>query len=271
MRESLLFLTKRFLPNAVRARTILAYQRSVHFLRYGDAHFPRTIALEISVFCNRTCHYCPNSTNETPKIFMTDEMFEVALNRMSEIGWSGPVDYNFYNEPMADKRLTDFVKRTKARLPRSLPRVVTNGDYLTERLAQDLIDAGVVNFSISRHYPDTAAWDKKIAALRAKFDKYITLHIIWPRSDLSNRGGTVEIKDYKPIETCDAPAVTLNILHNGDVILCCCDYNRKYPYGNIAKQGLLDIWKSGEFQRQRQNVRDGKPELDICKACFGKA
>lgn len=202
---------------------------------------------------------------------MSEEMFNIAMERMSEIGWSGPVDYNFYNEPTADKRLTDLVKQTKRKLPRSLPRVVTNGDYLTERLTQDLIDAGVVNFSISRHYPESQAWDKKIASLQTKFGKYITLHKIWPRSDLSNRGGTVEIKDYKPIDTCDAPAVTLNILYNGDVILCCCDYKRKYVFGNISKQGLLEIWKNEEFQKQRQLVRDGQPEFDICKACFGKA
>lgn len=262
-------LSKRLLPHKIRARAILAYQRGAHLLRYGDSNFPRTIAIEISVFCNRTCHYCPNSTNKTPKVFMTEEMFDLSLRRLVEINWRGIVDYNFYNEPTADDRLVDFVKKTSKMVPGAMSRIVTNGDYLTRDYMRELIDAGVWNFSISRHYPNSDAWDRKTEKLREEFSDYITLHKIWPRSDLSNRGGEVQIADYTPITTCDAPAVAFNILHNGDVILCCCDYKRRYVFGNIQKSGLLEIWRTDEFKRQRKNVKEGKPEYDICKACYG--
>lgn len=262
-------LSKRILPHPVRARAIVAYQRGTHWLKYGDPNFPRTIAIEISVFCNRTCPYCPNSTNKTPKIFITEEMFDLALQRLVDIKWRGIVDYNFYNEPTADDRLADFVRKTSKVLPGAFSRVVTNGDYLKPDNMRELIDAGVVNFSISRHYPVSDAWDRKTAKLIEQFGDYITLQKIWPRTDLSNRGGEVEIENFTPITTCDAPAVAFNILYNGDVILCCCDYKRRYVFGNIKDSSLLEIWRTEEFKRQRKNVKEGKPEYDICKACYG--
>ena len=263
-------LSKHLVPNQARVKAIIAYQRSVNWLRYGDPHFPRAVAIEISVFCNRSCHYCPNSTNKTPKVFMSEEMFDVALRRLAEIRWEGIVDYNFYNEPTADDRLIEFVKKTREAVPAAMPRVITNGDYLTAHLAHSLIQAGVVNFSISRHYPVNDAWDRKMRGLLEEFGPYITLHRIWPREDLSNRGGEVKIENYRPISTCDAPAVALNILHNGDVILCCCDYKRRHVFGNIRQSGLLEIWRGPEFALQRNNVRTGNPQYEICKACFGK-
>ena len=271
LRRPIILLSKRLLPNAVRLRAIIALQRAMNWVRYSDANFPRTIAIEISVFCNRTCHYCPNSTNKTPKLFMSDQMFDLALRRLADIGWRGIVDYNFYNEPTADPRLIDFIKRTRETVPGAIPRIVTNGDYLTRDQVNDLIGAGVVNFSISRHYPVNEAWDRKIAGLVQEYPDHVTLHRIWPRTDLSNRGGEVQIASYQPISKCDAPAVALNILRNGDVILCCCDYKRRHVFGNIQQSGLLDIWRNPEFVDQRRNVRNGNPQYDICKACFGKS
>lgn len=270
LNKKLLFATKRLLPDKARARGIRTYQRFLHALKYGDANFPRTMALEISVFCNRTCHYCPNTNNVTPKVFMTQTMFSLAITRLMEINWTGIVDYMFYGEPMADNRLEDFVTQTMWRLPKAKPRVITNGDYLTEQNLRSLINAGVINFSVSRHVPFNANWDKKINRLKNLYPDYITLQDMEGRTDLGNRGGAVEIKDYIPISTCDAPAVGLNILYNGDVILCCCDYKRAHPFGNIEKHGILEIWNNPEFVRQRKNVRVGIPEYDICRACFGQ-
>jgi sulfatase maturation enzyme AslB (radical SAM superfamily) len=138
--------SKRLLPNKARARAIIAYQRTTNWWKYGDPNFPRTIAIEISVFCNRTCHYCPNTSNKTPKIFMSEEMFDLSLQRLVEIKWRGIVDYNFYNEPTADDRLVDFVKKTTRTVPGAVSRIVTNGDYLTRDYMRELIDAGVINF-----------------------------------------------------------------------------------------------------------------------------
>lgn len=73
------------------------YQAAVSFLRYGELHMFQSVSLEISVYCNRTCSYCPNVDNATPREFMSEQVLEAALGRLREIRWSQVVDFIFYN------------------------------------------------------------------------------------------------------------------------------------------------------------------------------
>jgi cyclic pyranopterin phosphate synthase len=270
VRKALIYGSKRLLPNRLRMRLILWYQAALNWWKYGERHFPHAVAIEISTFCNRTCSYCPNSTNPTPKNFMSMDVFEKCLDRLAEIDWSGPLDYNRYNEPTADKRLPDLVRRTVERLPKALPRIITNGDYLTPDYVQELIDAGVVNFSVTRHPPFSEKWDRKMWHLMELFPNHITYNgVIEGWSRLSNRGGAVELPTYNPISQCDAPSIAFQITMNGDVKLCCADYHKKHIYGNVCRSDLLTIWNNPEFRRVRDEVRSGVARLKICKECFG--
>jgi MoaA/NifB/PqqE/SkfB family radical SAM enzyme len=271
MRTFFIYATKRLLPNAFRARLIRRVQQAVHWARYADPHFPTAICLEISTFCNRTCVYCPNSTNTTPKHFMPWDTFDICLARLREINWAGPLDYNRYNEPTYDPRLAELVARTRERLPRALPRIITNGDRLTPEYIRQLIAAGVVNFSVTRHPPYSEKWDARIAALCREFPNHITYNgVIADRYDiLSNRAGAVAMPDYMPITHCHTPSAGLNITMDADVLLCCADYHKQHLWGNLRDQSILEIWHAPAFARVREQVRRGTPALNICNACFG--
>jgi len=56
------------------------------------------------------------------------------------------------------------------------------------------------------------------------------------------------------------------ILWNGDVILCCYDYNGELVVGNIFRDGgFQNIWKSERYKKFRKKVV--RREFDLCKNC----
>lgn len=270
-RAQLFQFTKPFLPRWLRDRLRLSYQHLHTLIRYGDWHCFQSISLEVSVYCNRTCSYCPNTSHETPREFMGEKVFTKALERMREIRYAGIVDFIFYNEPLLDPRLPDLVQRIKQACPSSLPRVTTNGDALSEDMLLRLTRAGVISFYVTRHVPVKPGWDDRINALARKYPQFMTVTDIMEVSrkvGLWNRAGLVKVeKEYK-VNACHAPVGALTIDRNGDVLLCCCDYFHQNKQGNIMNQGILEIWRGAQFKNVRKNLRRGVALLDICKNCI---
>lgn len=58
------------------------------------------------------------------------------------------------------------------------------------------------------------------------------------------------------------------ILWNGDVSICCMDFDGKYILGNVKKQSIEDIWTGEKFQSVRQNHLNGELSgLALCQNC----
>lgn len=61
---------------------------------------------------------------------------------------------------------------------------------------------------------------------------------------------------------------TINV--NGDVSLCCLDWNNKYIFGNVEKEMIRDIISKEPFRRAVNELINGIRNRDICKGCSGK-
>lgn len=269
MKQAIYFLARKIVPKEKLQAAVRVYQRLEHWIKYGDARFPRAINLEISEQCNRRCNYCPQSVAPAPKAFMDWGVFNQCMERMAEINWSGPVGYTHFGEPLLDKRLLDMVKLTKRWLPKSMPKIYTNGDVLTVALAAQLIEAGVVNFVVTRHDNDFERWNKKVVPIAERFPDHFTLGDLHGK-EISNRAGLVTDPGVKiaKLTSCDVPEGGMHIDRHGNVMLCCCDYNHETAYGNVFDMGLLEIWNGADYRAERESVLAGKPRLNICKGCF---
>lgn len=238
-----------------------------NYVRHNDPHFFNSIAIETSTYCNRTCHYCPNSKHETPKLFMEERVFKKAIERAKEIDFSGAMNYHFYNEPTLDERLPDFIAYAREQLPKCLHRLITNGDFLTLDLADKYVAAGVSEFTITNHNKNPEAFEKKIRPVVEKYPLIARVGTL-QGIELSNRGGAIEVENKARGTVCIQPLKSLQIDYLGDVLLCCNDYFREYAWGNIMEKSFYEIWNNDEFSDIRKELRRGITRLEICRKCL---
>jgi len=67
---------------------------------------------------------------------------------------------------------------------------------------------------------------------------------------------------------CTLPFYQMNVLFNGDAIICCHDWNRASVVGNAGTSSLREIWNSAKVNEIRRLVlRKRYEEIDSCKEC----
>ncbi|MBN2139936.1 MAG: radical SAM protein [Desulfovibrionaceae bacterium] len=59
------------------------------------------------------------------------------------------------------------------------------------------------------------------------------------------------------------------VLHNGDVILCCVDFDGKTAFGNLRDSTLKEVLSGQELGEIMDGFRRFKPILPYCKRCLG--
>lgn len=115
--------------------------------------FPSVIQIQTQTGCNANCIFCPNSKTSKPlemgkmdeQLFykIVDEIVKYPVKRISPY---------LMNEPLADKRLPDFIAYiAKRKNPITTIGINTNGSYLTEDLAVKLINSELDRIHFSFH------------------------------------------------------------------------------------------------------------------------
>lgn len=214
------------------------YSEIANQIKYKDKYFFHSVSLEISTYCNRKCHYCPNKDYETPKEFMSWDIFKSAIAQLKEIKYTGIIQYHFFNEPLFDERLTDFVKYTSSNLPNATQVLISNGDLLNIEKAKELSEAGIDKFVVTVHDINPERNLERLKPVKEFLREKMRLQTS-NELYLANRGGAVDIENEKrKTDFKKCPDIrTLIITNNGDIILCCQDYFRKYVMGNIISYG----------------------------------
>lgn len=64
------------------------------------------------------------------------------------------------------------------------------------------------------------------------------------------------------------PYKEVNVLYNGDMVICCVDFHGKCILGNLVDREFEDIWSSGRMTEIRTKAYAGDtPALDPCREC----
>lgn len=248
----------------------LEYYKNNLFTK-GDERF-RHVNVEISTDCNRVCKICPRSKYPKPKASMDDKLYDLLLEQLKAINFSGSIAPHFYNEPFLDARLPAIARKTKSMLPKSEFIVFTNGSLVNKENLKLLIDSGVDGFVISQYSGNLPrdSIDHLFSQLPKEIMKRIRHRILYDDTLLSTRGNLVNIKNPIRKKSCFQASNGAMIDHKGNVILCCEDYHTEYMFGNIKDKPIEKIWNSPAYKKIRKDLRKGKFNLDICKSCAGK-
>jgi MoaA/NifB/PqqE/SkfB family radical SAM enzyme len=135
----------------------------------------KSMGLEISAQCNRTCVFCPNHDFTRPDQQMPMPMIKKVLHELHDLNYAGRWHPYMYNEPLRDDRLFDILKMYRKGLPRAIIGISTNCDYLTPEILAELIDVGVNSLTLNIYSardgsenPEKVAKGVEIAKKRAK-------------------------------------------------------------------------------------------------------
>ena len=70
------------------------------------------------------------------------------------------------------------------------------------------------------------------------------------------------------LHRCIYPFNTMIIYSNGEVGLCCWDYDNEVKLGNIQKRSLLEVYNSEQFMKFRQaQIRMDCKDIELCSGC----
>lgn len=249
---------------------------------YGSPRFPEGIAIETATYCNRTCDHCAMSSwrsLETQKQFtMPDKVFDKLIDRIVEMGWTGTISFNFFDEPLLNPRLPERVAAVRRRLSRNRLVCFTNGDFLTVRKMDEMVQVGLSEMWVSDHNnpitrPDEVKddWHDRICEVERMFPQHVMLRgMVDYKPFLVNMGGYARPANAPRRRRCESVYGWFMVLYNGDVNLCSCEPTRRYIQGNIMERPLLQIWKESKILAVREGAGQGhQPMLRECVICLG--
>ena len=270
----------------------MKFEKYQHFLAKTlnkgifDANFPLEVRIETVNACNSTCSFCPmNIYSEETKnrnvVRMDKGLFEKIIKELHDEKFDGEFKWYTENEPLLDRRLTEFVTYAKKEVPKvRRMQIDTNGLLLTEELGAGLIEAGINHLHINDYSKNgKGGINHRKEKIKSIYDK---LHLKFPdikivhrprllEEVLDSRGGHAPnnrlVLAESPKVSCVYPYYQFPITSNGNVGLCCVDTVFEEPLGNVNNNSIKSIWKSASYQNFREDLSLGKRNKKLCSQC----
>jgi radical SAM protein with 4Fe4S-binding SPASM domain len=230
------------------------------------------VEVETNSGCDRACEICPRSVARRERGDMRLEVFELLLDQLLWMGFSGTFSPVAYNEPFLDPRLSDLMREVRRRLPRVNINIYTNGSSLTLEKIREIFDAGINGLMITQYHgnlPQDGGVVDILNGLPRDLRRKIRYRVLYDDSPLFNRGGLVEVENPVRKRVCYKASVDAIVDSEGNLVLCANDYYAKYIYGNIQEKYILDLWNEPSFREVRRQLRRGNfsESPPICQYC----
>ena len=262
------------------------------------------IQIQTVSWCNRSCAFCPSGKFPVAKTFMPLDVYHRVIDQLGALQFRGRISPYLMNESLLDKRLPELIAYARRQCPESWIAINTNGDALSEALAERLFDAGLNCMDVNayddapQHQGHLALAERLVARrpeirlssgyLDANFNaadlprSARLLHCRdmsdWERrfndkldvTDLINRSGNVPgaAQLAEPLALgCDRPFQQMYVNHRGEAVLCCNDWRFEVVMGDTAEASLLDIWNNDKYRTYRDHLQRRDRHLPLCATC----
>lgn len=266
--------------------------------------FPPIIRIETTNMCNASCSFCPRDSLSREIGIMSQPLYEKLIDECAAGGVKTLHLHNF-GEPLLDPDLADRIKLAKDKgIPRN--KIYSNGRLLRNDLAKNLLDSGLDELKISVDGADADEFASvrrglsldqildnlnQLAELRnnGTGNKNIKVTAICTQSSDRERtekllAGTVDKVEYSRIHNwggalnrlglkkirkpCIRPFKTMTILWDGQVSLCCLDYNGSEILGDVSGQTISQVWENEHYRKiRRLHELSGQSKNKLCREC----
>lgn len=116
----------------------------------------------------------------------------------------------------------------------------------------------------------TSTIDQELKEIRDYWNSrgvVVRIHTLENRSHPYVASQPINILPMKPYTDCDRLMSQAYILWNGDVVLCCVDWERTTVLGNVTQQSVKDVWRGEAYTTYRQNYLAGNIRGTLCEGC----
>lgn len=229
---------------------------------------PPKVSLEISAACTRKCPWCPQGDHPRKQALMPMETIEKVVHELYEGGFDGSIGLHLFNEPLADARLEDIIKKIRSIIPNADLYFHTNGDLLTPERLRSLLSAGLNGMSVNHYDPESQV---KFAKFWSEITDDEKTHIKarkFKHHHIYNRAGLVATKRQVPLQRQCRRMRQMCINYLGNVVLCCNDFLGQVSVGNVNDKNVIELFNDPLMKHYRELLRVGRrAELPLCDKC----
>lgn len=272
---------------------------------YYVVDFPTHLDIEVAVSCQMRCPMCRRKQMPTDLLYgmMEFDLFTKIIDECArksvysvKLSWRG--------EPLLNPQIIRMVKYAKEKGIKDVA-FLTNGERMTQSLAEQIVDSGLDWISISvdgmgetydrirwpetfegiakkismlKKYRDDSHRKKPLiriqtifAAIKEKPEEYFSFwesigDKVYVIADQARADNNPFPRD--PAYTCYEPWRRMVIGWNGLVPNCICDYDDQNPLGDIRNQSIYDIWHGEKFEKIRESAKNKKfDQHTVCREC----
>lgn len=229
-----------------------------------------SIELNLIDICNRTCSFCPRGVGfENTKSNMSLNTSKAINRSLRYIDYRGTITLAGFGEPLLQKNILKHVQTLKKGVQLKQIKLITNGDFLTQKTAFDLINAGVNCIKISMYdQDDTERFESFLYQYPQVERIYKHYYDGLPAEVEVNRNEIwSERKIINKKRSCYLPFYKMFINWDGKVGLCSNDWNLSQVFGNVNRDWIHDIWESDYYKSYRRIMIQSKRIMSPCISC----
>lgn len=192
-----------------------------------------------------------------------------AINKsLQEIDYRGTITLAGFGEPLLHKKIKSYVQILQNSVQLKQLKLITNGDFLTQQMAFNLINAGVNCIKVSMYDNDMTEYFESFLSQYNIETIYKHYYNGLPEEVEVNRNDLW--KNPKPImrkSACFLPFYKMFINWNGDVGLCSNDWNSSQTFGNVNDTPINEIWESKYLNDFRDMLAKNMRIASPCSSC----
>jgi len=222
--------------------------------------YTQHVYLELSNLCNYAHLHkaCPVAQLAQNKDILPSRIVEDVLDTLHRSRYCGRIGFHTYNEPLMDPRLTQFTRLARKACPDSEIYICTNGYYLDQTMAEELVETGVNHIHVSA-YSDSE--QRRLEAIRVPVQYHVDRMTLDKRMDAYDKP---ETDDNRP---CYSPLYQIIVTAAGRISLCCMDWKRQHCFGDLHKQSFEQAMKDPAMWSLYEQLSKGDRRLSLCKRC----
>jgi len=258
---------------------------------------PFAMQIELSEGCNLRCSFCGLNAirgKQNNYKFLTVGLAKTIANRIKESGWNPRLEFAMHGEPSANPNMLRILKVFRKRLPKTSMMMTSNGLAFAKDVG--LIDKALQHLNVLAldNYQGIKLVPKILKAYRGEHTP-----IYYPENSEGNPHKRRKLKERLLVVVadiaeaskgthstlnnhagsggppndnatgckCAKPFREMSIRWDGNVAICCNDWQGVYGCGNVQRSSLGEIWDGVAFRVARRKLYHGQRDFGPCKGC----